>query len=162
MTSQRTLYGVVAILVALVLLTSGASAYYYSQYNQVASENQTYVQQLRQLSVKYSSHILIDFGNATRIWYNDTKIEPGWNLYVVTQIITNGHINATYYPQYSSHFVTAIYNVANTKNEYWLLWTYNATASWQMAQVGADQLQVYNGSVYAWTYASCNPTCPTP
>ncbi len=147
-------------MVALVLIASGVAGYYYFQFNQAESQNQTYVQQLRQLGVGYSSHILIDFGNGTRIWYNDTKFQPGWNLYVATQVITNGHINATYYPQYAAHFVTAIYNVANTKSEYWLLWTHNATASWQMAQVGADQLQVYNGSVYAWTY--CGSNCPPP
>ncbi len=147
-------------MVALLLLASGAAAYYYFQFNQAESQNQTYVQQLRQLNVAYSSHILIDFGNGTRTWYNDTKFQPGWNLYVATEIVTNGHVNATYYPQYASHFVTAIYNVANTQSEYWLLWTYNATASWQMAQVGADQLQVNNGSVYAWTY--CGSSCPPP
>jgi hypothetical protein len=37
------------------------------------------------------------------------------------------------------------------------------TEEWQTAQVGADNLPVYNGSVFAWTYCgetpSYAPTC---
>lgn len=156
----KTLYGIVALLLAFALIVSGVAVFYYYQYNQAESENRTYVNQLKQLNVKYLSDILIDYGNGTKTWYNNTQVDPDWNLYVVTQIITSGHVNATYYPQYDSHFVTAIYNVANTKSDYWLLWTYNSTASWQMAQVGADQLMMYNDSVYAWTY--CGANCARP
>lgn len=156
----RTLYGIIALLLAFVLIFSGVAALYYYRYNQAEYANQTYVQQLKQLNVKYFSNILTDYGNGTKTWHNDTKVEPGWNLYVTTQVITSGHVNATYYPQYGSHFVTAIYNLANTKDRYWLLWTYNATASWQMAQAGPDQLPMYNGSVYAWTY--CGADCAKP
>lgn len=156
----KTLYGIVALLLAFALIVSGVAVFYYYQYNQAESENRTYVNQLKQLNVKYLSDILIDYGNGTKTWYNNTQVDPDWNLYVVTQIITSGHVNATYYPQYDSHFVTAIYNVANTKSDYWLLWTYNSTAAWQMAQVGADQLMMYNDSVYAWTY--CGANCARP
>jgi len=152
--NRRTLQGVIVILVAITLGVSGVAAYYYSQYSQAESENKTYVQQLRQFNVKYSSHILVDFGNGTRTWYNDSKFQPGLNLYVATQIITDGHVNATYYPEYSSHLITALYDVANNGNDYWGLWTYNSTSSWQMAQMGADKLLVNNGSVYAWAYGS--------
>jgi hypothetical protein len=157
---NKTLYGIIAILIAIVVIVSSVAVLYYYQYNQAESSNQTYVQQLRKLNVKYLSDILIDYGNGTRAWYNDTKVEPGWNLYVTMQLITNGKMNATYYPVYSSHFVTSIFNVANTKTEYWLIWTSNATSSWQMAQVGPDQLLMYNGSEYAWTYCGSNCTAP--
>jgi hypothetical protein len=156
----KILYGTIAMLLAFALIISGVAVLYYYQYNQAESANQTYVRQLKQLNVKYFSNILIDYGNGTKTWYNNTKVDPGWNLYVTTQLITNGHINATYYPQYGSHFITAIYNVANTKTNYWLLWTYNSTAAWHMAQVGSDQLKMYNGSVYAWTY--CGADCAKP
>jgi len=157
---RRTLFGVVVVLLAFMLLLAGTTAYYYYLFDQASSQNQAYIQQLRQLNVKYSSSILFDFGNGTRQWYNDTRLEPGWNLYVATQVIADGRMNATYYPQYSAHLVTSIYNIADTKSEYWLIWTYNKTTSWQMAQVGADQLSIHNGSVYAWTY--CGSSCVAP
>jgi len=107
--------------------------------------------------------VLFDFGNGTRVWYNDTAIQPGWNFYVETVILTKGGLAAQWYPQYGEHLVTGIQGVTNTQTKYWFLWTYSAAASWQSAQVGADQLTAYNGSIYAWTFCGATlafePTC---
>lgn len=107
--------------------------------------------------------VLFDFGNGTRRWYNETQIEPGWNLYIATVIMMNGNVNAQWYPQFGSHFVTGIAGVTNTKTNFWYIWAYNKTTSWQLAQVGADQLKMYNGSIYAWTFCAAdqnyNPLC---
>ena len=160
MSQSRSFYGLIAVLVAIIVIVSSIAGLYYYQYSQVASENSTYVSELNQLNVKYLSNLLIDFGNGTRTWYNTTNVQPGTNLYVETQIIAKGEVNATYYPQYQSHFVTAIFNVGNTNTMYWLLWTYNKTASWQQAPVGPDELQVTNDSVFAWSLCSGNCTSP--
>jgi hypothetical protein len=110
----------------------------------------------------YAADILIDFGNGTRHWYNNTQVQPGWNMYVETVVLSHGNLHAQWYPQYQEHFVSGIDGVSNSKTMYWFLWTHNATA-WQTAQVGADQLPIYNGSVFAWTYcgetASFTPKC---
>jgi hypothetical protein len=160
MTQSRSFYGLIAVLLAIIVIVSSIAGLYYYQYSQVASENSTYVSELNQLNVKYLSNVLIDFGNGTRNWHNVTNVQPGTDLYVETQIITKGDVNATYYSQYQSHFVTAILNVGNTKTMYWLLWTYNKTASWQQASVGPDELQVTNDSVFAWSFCSGNCTSP--
>ena len=111
----------------------------------------------------YASHILIDFGNGTRRWYNNTQTQPGWNMYIATVVITNGNVDATWYPQFGAHFVTGVGGVRNTKTNFWFLWAYNGTSSWHVAPVGADQLLVFNGSTYAWTFCAANssfqPTC---
>ena len=114
-----------------------------------------------------TSNILIYFQNGTADWFNNTSVQPGWNFYVATLVVTNGNVNATWYPQFSEHYVNGIDGVmnSNSPSKYWSLWTYNST-SWQVAQVGADQLMMYNGSTYAWTYCSAdanfNPTCTPP
>ena len=111
----------------------------------------------------YAADILIDFGNGTRLWYNDTRVQPGWNMYVETVVLSHGDLQAQWYPDYQEHLVTGIGGVSDSQTMGWFLWTYNATASWQTAQVGADMLPVYNGSVLAWTYcgetASYAPEC---
>lgn len=111
----------------------------------------------------YSVNVLFDFGNGTMQWYNDTQVQPGWNMYVTTVLISKGNLQAQWYPEYQEHFVSGIDGISNSKSMYWFLWTYNSTASWQVAQVGADALPAYNGSVFAWTYcgvtASYAPTC---
>ncbi len=163
----RTLYGIFALFVAVIIIVSSAAAFFYYQYNQEVSIDQTYVQQLKRLNVKYLSNILIDYDNGTLHWYNNTQVQPGWNLYVATLAITNGNVNATLYgPPLNEHFVTGINGVQNTQSKFWFLWTWNSTALWQIANVGADLLPTYNESIYAWTFCGStsagNPTCTPP
>ena len=111
----------------------------------------------------YTADILLDFGNGTMKWFNGTSVQPGWNLYTETVVLTAGNMQATWYPEYQEHLVSGIDGVSSTATHAWFLWTYNGTASWQTAQVGADELTVYNGSIFAWTYcaesASYAPEC---
>jgi hypothetical protein len=163
----KTLYGIIALLIAIVVIVSGIAALYYYNYSQAESENQIYVGQLKQLEVKYVATIVIDYENGTKTWYNNTKIEPGLNLYTLTLLVTNGNVNATCC-EFGSHFVEGIGGLQNNPktNQYWFSWTYNTTSSWQTTQVGVDEINVANSSVFAWTYCTANsqfnPTCTPP
>ena len=110
----------------------------------------------------FAADILIDFGNGTKDWYNHTQVQPGWNMYTETVVLTNGNLQAQWYPEYQEHLVSGIDGVSGTQTQSWFLWEYNAT-SWQLAPVGVDDLPVYNGSVIAWTFcavsATDNPEC---
>ena len=114
----------------------------------------------------YEVNMLVDYGNGTRVWYNDTRAQPGWNGYVVTLVLLNGDVQATWYPQYGEHYVTGIGGVPNTQDKFWFLVTANQTGSWQVATVGADQIHVFNGTTFAWVYCAENaaygPSCPLP
>lgn len=163
---NRTFYGVIAVLVAIVIIVSSVGGLYYVKYTSESSDNSVYIHQLDQLGVKYTPNILIDFGNGTSAWYNDTSMAPGSNLYTATVLIMNGNVNASFDKEYQEHFIDGIGGIQNTNSEFWFLWTYNqsnATAPWQEAQVGADDLPITNGVVYAWTFcgvdANYNPTC---
>jgi hypothetical protein len=164
----KTLYGIIAFLIAIVIIVSGIAALYYYNYDQAELANQSYVAQLKQLDVKYISDIAIDYGNGSKSWYNNTRIEPGLNLYTLTLLVTNGNVNSTCC-EFGSHFVEGIGGVQNNAktNHYWFVWTFNGTtSSWQTAQAGVDQIKVTNGSVFAWTYCTANvqfnPTCTPP
>lgn len=115
-------------------------------------------------AITYSMNLLLESGNGTRRWYNDTLIQPGWNAYVVTVVVLNGNVQATWYPQYGEHLVTGLGGLGNDvrQGKSWFLWTWNSTASWQTAEVGADQIPIRNGSVIAWTYCSYNPLTFSP
>jgi hypothetical protein len=116
--------------------------------------------------VKYVSDILIDYENGSKTWSNNTRIQPGWNLYTITLLVTNGNVNATCC-EFGSHFVVGINGVENTKTTYWWLWTYNSTALWQTALLGPDEITVQaNNTIFGWTFcgsnAQGNPTCSPP
>ena len=44
----------------------------------------------------YQVDVLVDFGNGTSRWYNDSSAQPGWNGYVVSLVLLNGNIQATW------------------------------------------------------------------
>ncbi len=115
-------------------------------------------------SITYSVNLRLDFGNGTKRWYNGTAIQPGWNAYIVTLLAMNGKVQATWYPSYGEHFVTAIGGVQNNPraSQGWLLWTWNSTARWKQTSVGPDLLPMYNGSVFAWTFCAYDPNTYVP
>lgn len=114
----------------------------------------------------FTADFLFDFGNGTRVWFNDTAIQPGWNAYVASLVLTKGNMNATYYPSFEEHYVYGIQGTFNTQTNYWFLWTF-ANSSWTNSNTGADFTPVYNGSIIAWSYCAENattflPMCASP
>jgi hypothetical protein len=225
MPTRSVYYGVVAFFVAMLVIFSSLTLYYYGQDEQSASQNQTYVNELntaltrykslsgsfnaslsdygqtlsllgsavanlntstpayrnasldltalwsfyQQLSsssgrkaLVYSVRMLLDFGNGTRKWYNDTSIQPGWNGYVATLVLLKGNVQAEWYPQYGEHLVTGIDGVPQTSSSAWFFWTFSG-GNWTIAQTGADGLRVNNGTTIAWALCgydiNFNPTC---
>lgn len=110
----------------------------------------------------YSVSIEVSFGNGTKVWYNGTAIQPGWNGYLVTLVGLSGRVQATWYPQYQQHFVTGLDGVQGSGADSWFLWEYS-NGDWQLSQTGADSMRVYNGTVLAWTLCgydvNFSPTC---
>lgn len=99
---------------------------------------------------RYSASMLLEFGNGTKRSFTDKMIQPGWNAYVATLVILNGSVQATWYPEFQEHYVTAIEGVSGGQTTAWFVWSLNGT-HWELAPTGADALQVYNGTTFAWT-----------
>jgi len=166
-TSKGTLHGVIVVLLAALVASSSLAAEYYLQYNRAATVAATDASTVRSLMSEngalMTSNLLIDFGNGTQQWHNGTRIQPGWNLYTETLAVTNGKVNATCCA-FGSHFVTGIDGVQSKSGSSvsWAVWTFNATSSWQEANVGVDEIDVSNNSVYAWTFCPYSPVTYAP
>ena len=110
----------------------------------------------------YGVHMLVDYGNGTRHWYNDSSSQPGWNAYVLTLVLFDGNVQATWYPQFGEHFVTGVNGVTGTESESWFVWEHGSQG-WSASPTGADGIHIHNGTVFAWTLcgydASFNPAC---
>lgn len=110
----------------------------------------------------YSADMKIDYGNGTSDWYNSTRIQPGWNMFQTTLVAFDGRVSATWYPQYQEHLVLGINGVAGNETRGWFAWEFDH-GSWAELQSGADAVQVFNGTILAWTYCgydqNYNPTC---
>lgn len=167
MVSRGTFYGVAVVMTALLMITSAVAVTFYNGYEHELSVNNGQAAELQHFISRYGavleSNVLIDFGNGTRHWFNGTQVQPGWNFYTLTLAVTNGRVNATCCA-FGSHFVTGIDGVQSSASQdrAWLDWTYNGTARWQLPSAGADELNVFNDSVFAWTYCQYDPTTYAP
>jgi len=127
----------------------------WNQYLALASQSGT-------RPARYLASMLIEFGNGTTKSFKDASIQPGWNAYIATLAILNGSVQATWYPVYQEHYVTAIDGVYSGQTTAWFVWSLNG-ANWELAPTGADGIQVYNGTTFAWTLCGYNqnglPTC---
>src|SRR5208337_144417 len=102
---------------------------------------------------RYSASMLLEFGNGTTRSFTGEMMQPGWNAYMATLIILNGSVQATWYPVFQEHYVTAIEGISGGRTTAWFVWSLNGTR-WQEAPTGADAIQVYNGTTFAWTLCS--------
>lgn len=110
----------------------------------------------------YRVSLLVNFGNGTRRWFNDSTAQPGWNGYIVSLVLLKGNVQAIWYPQYGEHFVSGIAGVSQTGSKSWFVWEFGR-GRWTAAPTGVDQIQIINGTTIAWTLcgydANYIPTC---
>jgi hypothetical protein len=113
-------------------------------------------------ALAYVVDVLIDYGNGTSRWLNGSTAQPGWNAFVLTLVLTDGMMQAVWYPQFGEHFVTGIYGALGTSSESWFVWEFGK-GGWALAPMGADAIAVQNGTALAWTLcgydANFNPDC---
>ncbi len=102
---------------------------------------------------RYSANMSLEFGNGTKRLFTGEMIQPGWNAYMATLVILNGSVQATWYPEFQEHYVTAIEGVSGGKTTAWFVWSLDG-ARWELAPTGADAVQVHNGTTFAWTLCS--------
>jgi hypothetical protein len=150
----RSLYTNASALLAPIIASANTSS---PQYAQLISLLQNISRAYRGLGLTISVSILIDYGNGTRAWHNSTEVSLGDSFYDLTLAVTKGRVDATWYPQFGSHFVTAINGVgapgnpATKKDWFWTSW-YFSGGRWQLQPVGPDLFLLNNGSIVAWKY----------
>jgi hypothetical protein len=118
----------------------------------------------RQAVSTYSVDMLVNYGNGSRIWYNGTAVQPGWNLYTTMLVTLHNRVQATWYSTLGGgeDFVNSINGVPYSTTTSWFLWT-RSGGSWQVASTGVNLIPAYNGTTFAWTLCGYDknfqPTC---
>jgi len=86
-------------------------------------------------------------------WFRDVEVPHGTNGYELTEIVTEGNLESTYYPAFFSHFVESLFGIANQNPHFWLTYLWNeGQQQWEPLPVGADLFSLKNGHFLAWSY----------
>lgn len=150
MTEKRGWLWISIGLICLLIVSSSFGAYYYMEclkYKQLYNESLTELQ-------KYSKYmlvnILIDFGNGTKEWHNNTLVARGADVLNATRIVAEvNYIRGQY-----GAFVTHIRGVGGDPNTYWLWYVWNSTsARWDFGPIACDAYVLHEGEVVAWIYS---------
>jgi hypothetical protein len=101
-----------------------------------------------------SVNILLNYGNGTLVWYNQTSVPSSWNFFNVTELVTNGNLGAVYFASFGSHFVYSINGAGCPASnifcdQAWAFWTLNEIC-WNLPFVGVDMIPVSQSATVAW------------
>ena len=132
-----------------LILSAYAGIYYYNESLKYQSLYSEAVEELNQLKTHMLVNVLIDYGNGTREWYNETQIPIGATLLNATEEVAK--VNYTVYS--FGVFVTAINGKGGDPNYYWMWYIWNSTtAQWEPGAVGANAFILHHGDIVAWVY----------
>ena len=101
--------------------------------------------------------LIINFGNGTVLYFNQTSVPDGFSMYNSTQyIIGEDNIDSTYYSEFNAYFVNSIFDTANDSNHAWSAWKYEECCKWQVLDVGSNLYILKNKQTIAWYYQDVN------
>ncbi len=144
LSGHRVFYASLAVIVVTITLTQVTAFYYLQQSN---SDSPRFGCQVFVCT-------LVNFGNSTTVWYNETDVPATWNFYNLTVFIAHNNVKAEWYPSpLNEHFVTSIDSVGNAGQFYWTVWLFcGKEKAWTVSGVGADEIKLANGETLAWAY----------
>ncbi len=101
-----------------------------------------------------SVNLLINYGNGTLVWYNQTSVPSSWNFFNVTELVTRGNLGAVFFASFGSHFVYSINGVGCPASNIfcdtaWGFWTLDGIC-WDLPFVGVDEIPVSQSTTVAW------------
>jgi len=99
-------------------------------------------------------HMLVNYGNGTLEWHNQTSASLNSNFYNFTARIFGSSLGAIYFASFASHFVYSINGVGCPASNIfcdvsWGFWTLDGVC-WDLPFVGVDQVLVTQPMTVAW------------
>ena len=97
--------------------------------------------------------MLIEVSPDDARWFRDVEIPQGYDAYQLTEQVTAGELEATWYPSLRAHFVESIIGVANEGDSFWIIFLWDEfNEEWSPLMVGSDWFSVKDGHTLAWNY----------
>lgn len=145
--SRSPLFFIGLVLIIAIVILAQLGAFYQLQ----LLFNKTPAQQVIAVST------LINYGNGTSRWNNQTNTPSGWNFYQLTTTIARTEAQSFS----GQHLVTGLDGVRSTGQFYWTLWVFcQKDVAWSPSPVGADLITLENGDILAWYFQNPPSTDP--
>lgn len=128
-------------------------------YMQLAAANQQYNNLMTEIGdYLINVNVGVDYGNGTRVWFNDTKTVIGDSLFNVTTRIADVGVQ-----EYSFGTMVTRINDKTSEGDYgWTYWVWNSTSlAYEFSLDGVKDLKVSSNQVYLWYYTNTFDA-PTP
>ena len=94
-------------------------------------------------------------------WFRDVEVPKGTDGYELLEVVTEGDLAAEWYPEFRSHFVSAVFGTAPQGDGFWGVFVWNETnGSWEPLPVGADLYSLKDGHVMGWAIVEFDPDSP--
>ena len=94
-------------------------------------------------------------------WFRDVEVPEGTDGYELLEAVTQGDLVAEWYPEFRSHFVSAVLGTAPAGDAFWGVFVWSeANDSWEPLPVGADLYSLKNGHVMGWAVVEFDPDAP--
>ena len=140
-------YKLMAVALLCTTIAAGALAVNYNyQLRALDEDYQAVIEELEDFTTQVD--IMIDYGNGTVQWYNDTRIQTGASVLDATVLACDIEFQISDF----GSFVTAINGVEQDASHFWI-WSFYDD-EWGMGPVGADQYNIHDGDIIGWTYTS--------
>ena len=140
-------YKLMAVALLCTTIAAGALAVNYNyQLRALDEDYQAVIEELEDFTTQVD--IMIDYGNGTVQWYNDTRIQTGASVLDATVLACD----VEYQTSDFGSFVTTVNGVEQDASHFWMWSTYDD--GWEVGMVGADQYNIHDGDIIGWTYTS--------
>lgn len=143
--------GMVLLPLIFCIILLGTSLYIYAMLEDANKR----LSELQALLSKYTikANLLVNFGNGTERWYNNTIVAQGASLLNLTiEAVGDVEYSASAY----GVMVNAISDVGSKitkEGYYWIWWRWAPEKSdWEFGMSGAESYLVKDGDILAWFY----------
>lgn len=140
---------------AISITSFSATVYIYNEYRILDQNYQALQQNVDNVSINID--LIINFGNGTILYFNQTRIPVGFNMINSTHlIIGEDQVDSIYYSEFNAYFVNVILGTGNDSNFAWSAWKYEICCEWELLEIGANLYMPEDGSTIAWYYQGVN------
>jgi len=138
-------------LICLLIVAAYLAIYYYNESTYYKSLYEKAAAELEELKIPISVNILIDYGNGTQKWYNNTLVPRGKaSLLQATKVVASVE-SITYSGM--GEFVTSINGVGGDPGRYWIWYIWNKNeGKWDWGPVACDRYVLQEGDTVMWRY----------